>query len=80
MIYRSDVCIIEVEVFKMDNKKRVNIMLRPSVEKELDRLARTWGLSRSEMVARLVQLHWGDDLHDMAPEYAERLVSGAFMP
>jgi metal-responsive CopG/Arc/MetJ family transcriptional regulator len=64
----------------MDNKKRVNIMLRPSVEKELDRLARTWGLSRSEMVARLVQLHWGDDLHDMAPEYAERLVSGAFMP
>lgn len=73
-------CIIEVEVFKMDNKKRVNIMLRPSVEKELDRLARTWGLSRSEMVARLVQLHWGDDLHDMAPEYAERLVSGAFMP
>ena len=55
-------------------------MLRPSVEKELDRLARTWGLSRSEMVARLVQLHWGDDLHDMAPEYAERLVSGAFMP
>ena len=73
-------CIIEVEVFKMDNKKRVNIMLRPSVEKELDRLARTWGLSRSEMVARLVLLHWGDDLHDMAPEYAERLVSGAFMP
>ena len=73
-------CIIEVEVFKMDNKKRVNIMLRPSVEKELDRLARTWGLSRSEMVARLVLLHWGDDLHDMAPEYSERLVSGAFMP
>lgn len=73
-------CIIEVEVFEMDNKKRVNIMLRPSVEKELDRLARAWGLSRSEMVARLVQLHWGDDLHDMAPEYAERLMSGAFMP
>lgn len=64
----------------MDNKKRVNIMLRPSVEKELDRLARQWRISRSEMIAKLVELHWGDDFEEMIADYACKAEDGAFMP
>lgn len=64
----------------MDNKKRVNIMLRPSVERELDRLAREWRVSRSEMIAKLVELHWGDDFEEMIGEYACKAQGGAFMP
>ena len=40
-----------------DNKIRVNVMLRPSVLFELDRLASEWGTSRSEMIAILVKIH-----------------------
>lgn len=64
----------------MDNKKRHNVMLRQSVIDELDRLAREWGVSRSEMIAKLVAMHWGDDFPEMASMYAEKLQAGAFMP
>lgn len=63
-----------------DNKKRVNVMLRPSVLFELDRLAREWGTSRSEMIAKLVQIHDGDSFLDMAIELHDKQGSGAFMP
>lgn len=64
----------------MDNKKRHNVMLRQTVIDELDRLASEWGVSRSEMIARLVTMHWGDDFPEMASMYAEKLQKGAFMP
>ncbi len=63
-----------------DNKKRVNVMLRPSILFELDRLAREWGTSRSEMIAKLVQIHDGDSFLDMAIELNEKQGDGAFMP
>lgn len=63
-----------------DNKKRVNVMLRPSVLFELDRLAREWGASRSEMIAKLVQIHDGDSFLDMAIELHDKQGGGAFMP
>lgn len=63
-----------------DNKKRVNVMLRPSVLFELDRLAREWGTSRSEMIAKLVKIHDGDSFLDMAIEMHDKHGDGAFMP
>lgn len=64
----------------MENKKRYNVMLKPSIVDELDRLAIEWGTSRSEMIAKLVQIHKGDSFLDMAVELHERQTSTAFMP
>lgn len=64
----------------MENKKRYNVMLKPSIVDELDRLAIEWGVSRSEMIAKLVQIHEGDSFFDMAIELHERQAPRAFMP
>lgn len=64
----------------MENKKRYNVMLKPSIVDELDRLAVEWGTSRSEMIAKLVQIHEGDSFLDMAIELHERQTPTAFMP
>lgn len=64
----------------MDNKKRYNVMLRKSIVDELDRQADEWGISRSEMIARLVVMHFGDDLEEMVIDYASKIEPGAFMP
>ncbi|HFU4369979.1 TPA: hypothetical protein ACGO9H_002083 [Streptococcus suis] len=63
-----------------DNKIRVNVMLRPSVLSELDRLASEWGTSRSEMIAILVKIHEGDRFFDMAIEMHDKHGKESFMP